>query len=447
SITDPGDAREDAAGVAKEKTQEARALREADTAPPVPPLSELQPVTPWPEAASTGQLELIARAEATAAEMLAAGWLAVITLAGGQGSRLGLDAPKGAFPIAPLSGKSFFELFAEAIRGRERRSGGRIPWYVMTSPATHQATVRAFAERDHFGLDPDQVTLFEQGELAVLADDGRPLSAAPGQIALAPDGHGGLLAALQRSGALDRMQRDGTRLVSCFQVDNPLARALDPLFLGLHRLTRAEASCKVVVKRDPKEGLGNLCWHRDRLTCIEYSDLPADYALARRADGSLFFAHGNISIYALDVGFLQRLADERIELPLHRARKRVPYFDPATGERVDPVQPNAIKLERFLFDALPCAQRPLVWRTRRDEEFSPVKTLAGADSVASARDALVRRACRWLEQAGVQIPRRDDGGPDAVVEISPLIADSAVELASAAGLPRVVERGASLRIG
>lgn len=372
---------------------------------------------------------------------LARGAVAAVTVAGGQGTRLGFDGPKGLLPVGPVSGACLFQVFADAIARSAWRYGVLIPWYIMTSDATDDATRAAFREQAYFGLEPGQVRIFKQGRMPVLSPDGRMLMADRHRVAMSPDGHGGLVAGLLRCGGLGQMRAEGVEYLSVFQVDNPLVRCVDPVFIGAHVSAGAEISCKVVKKRDDGEGLGNLCMDSGRVRCIEYSDLPDSLASLRNAGGARLFDAGGISVYVMSVAFAERVANAK--LPWHTARKRVPYVDVDTGARVCPASPNGIKLERFLFDVLPLAGpgRALVCETERAEEFSAVKNAEGADSPATCRRDMIARAAAWLERCGVSVPRGRDGQPDAVLEISPRFADSAEDLAGRVQALRV-ERGA-----
>ena len=407
--------------------------------------NDLPPIRPVPRIPPPNQEAAYQSARRCAEKLLRRGAVAALTVAGGQGSRLGFDGPKGAFPIGPISGSCLFRLFAESLLRSELRCGKAIPWYVMTSNATHDRTVALFADHAYFGLDPSLVTLFRQGAMPAFSSEGRILLADRHRLAMAPDGHGGVLQALARSGALERMREDGTEHVSYFQVDNPLVRCIDPLFLGLHAQAGAEVSVKVIPKASDREGLGNLCLRQGRLTCIEYSDFPNELAAARNPDGTRRYDAGGISIYAFSTTFLRRMATLDGGLPWHRAVKKVPQVDPATGDFVG--SPQGIKLERFLFDVLPLAIKTLVLETTRSEEFSPVKNAVGVDSAGSCRQALVRRACAWLSAAGVHVPWRADGEPDAVVEVSPLYADSPEDLAARTDLPARIQPGERLLLG
>lgn len=359
--------------------------------------------------------------------LLRAGKVAVLTVAGGQGSRLGFDGPKGAFPIGPVTGMTLFELFARTIRAVRRRHGAPLPWLVMTSETNHAETVAFFAKHDRFGLPPDGLRLFTQGMLPSVDLDGKLLLAAADRIAVNPNGHGGTLLALRDSGLLAELERRGIEVIHYFQVDNPLVTIADPVFLGLHRRHRAEMSSKAVEKAGPEEAVGVFARIDGRLGVIEYSDLPAELARAREPNGTLRFGAGSIAIHSFDVAFIERLTRAGPSLPYHRARKKVPHID-AAGNAVDPTEPNAVKFETFVFDALGAAERTLTMMVRREEEFSPVKNATGVDSVATARTHLVARAWRWLAQAGVRPP--DAAGADPPpVEIDPLFALDAEELA------------------
>ncbi|MEK7325363.1 MAG: UDPGP type 1 family protein, partial [Chloroflexota bacterium] len=351
-------------------------------------------------------------------QRLASSKVAALTVAGGQGTRLGFAGPKGAVPVTPVGGKTLFQLFAETVLAAGRRYNVSNPWYVMTSPANHHETVDYFIEHNFFGLPRPDVFLFSQGMLPAFDFRGRLLLEEKHRLALSPDGHGGVLKALLLSGALDDMHARGVEVISYFQVDNPLVKPFDPLFIGLHVLTQSEMSTKVARKADDLERVGNLCLRDGRLTVIEYSEFPQTHAREQNADGRRRFDAANLAIHLLDVGFVQRITSRTFDLPYRRAEKVVPYRD-ENGLLISPTTPNAIKLETFIFDVLPWAKNPLVLEVDRAEEFSPVKNLTGVDSLESAKRDQVRRACRWLEVAGVSIPRGLDGEPNVTVAISP----------------------------
>jgi UDP-N-acetylglucosamine/UDP-N-acetylgalactosamine diphosphorylase len=369
-----------------------------------------------------------AQARRRGREAIAAGRVAALVVAGGDGTRLGFAGPKGSLPVTPVRRKSLFQVFAEGLLACRRFYGGNVPWYIMTSPANDAVTREFFARNKFFGLPAEDVFFFAQGRMPALGRDGKILLADKGLIAWNPDGHGGSVTALRRSGALDDMARRQVEVISYFQVDNPLVHCVDPLFVGLHLEAGAEMSAKALPKRDPLEKLGNFCLVDGKATVIEYSDLPEELARATRPDGTLKFSAGSIAIHLFSRGFLEKLtAGGECRLPFHRALKKAPCLAP-TGVRIQPDQPNAVKLEMFVFDALPLAKETVILETLRDEEFSPVKNSTGEDSLATCLHDQVRRAARWLENAGLRLPRDAAGQPAAAVEISPLAALEADDL-------------------
>jgi UDP-N-acetylglucosamine/UDP-N-acetylgalactosamine diphosphorylase len=389
---------------------------------------DIKPVPIYPRVPrDEKQRQLYRQAEARGKELLRAGKVGAFLVAGGQGTRLGYDGPKGEYPVTPVKSKPLFQVFAEQLLAHSRDYGKTIPWYVMTSNVNDAATRQFFEKNAYFGYNPRDVIFFQQGMMPAFSMDGRLLMAEPDSLALSPDGHGGSLRALKVSGALDDMRRRGVEHLSYFQVDNPLVHAIDPLFLGLHDLTGSEMSSKTVPKAGPLEKVGNFVIGDGKLQVIEYSDLPEALAKQTNPDGSLRFNAGSIAIHALRRSFIERLNESgQLKLPYHRAEKKVPYVDDA-GNAVKPEKPNAVKLEQFVFDAIPLARNAIVFETDRAEEFSPVKNAEGVDSPQTSRRDQVRRAARWLKEAGVEVPTRD-GEPDAVLEISPLYATTADQL-------------------
>jgi len=406
---------------------------------------ELQPAPVYPRTPGPDQQTLYEEAVRVGRGRLSGGMVAALTVAGGQGTRLGFAGPKGAIPVTPVGGRTLFQLFAETVLAAGRRYGVSIPWYVMTSPANHHETVDYFIEHNFFGLLQRDVIVFPQGMLPVFDFAGRLLLEEKYRLALAPDGHGGVLKALLGSGALADMRARGVEVISYFQVDNPLVKPFDPLFIGLHALTRSEMSTKVARKADDLERVGNVCLRDGLLTVVEYSEFPETLAREQNADGRRRFDAGNLAIHLLDVGFVKRITGRSFELPYRRAEKVVPFIND-NGSLVAPSTPNAIKLETFIFDVLPSATNPLVLEVDRAEEFSPVKNLTGVDSLESAKRDQDRRACRWLEATGVHVPRRADSEPDVTVEISPLFALEAQDVAAKADRLPPLKRGAAIYI-
>jgi UDP-N-acetylglucosamine/UDP-N-acetylgalactosamine diphosphorylase len=356
-------------------------------------------------------------------EAFRGGEVAFLLVAGGQGTRLDFHRAKGAFPVGPVSHKSLFQIHAEKVLALRRRFGRDFPLLVMTSPATDAETRTFFAEHGHFGLPPDAVWFFCQGTMPALdLATGRLLLEAPGRLFVSPDGHGGCLTALAKSGLLARLDAGGFRTVYFFQVDNPLVDLADAGFLGQHLALDAEVSSKVVPKASPNEKVGNFVLVDGRCTMIEYSDLDESLARATDEQGRPRLWAGNPAIHLFDVGFLGRVMHRADGLPWHVARKIVPHVNDE-GEPVKPTQPNALKFERFIFDILPQAERWAVFETTRAKEFAPLKNKDGADSPATVRQALIDQAAAWLAHAGVTAGQHP-------VEISPLYALDADELAA-----------------
>lgn len=363
-------------------------------------------------------------------EALRRGETAILIVAGGQGSRLGFEHPKGMYPVGPISGKSLFQIHAEKVLALGRRYGNQPPFLVMTSPATDAETRQFFAAHDYFGLPKDAVFFFCQGTMPALdLATGKLLMEAPGRLFLSPDGHGGTLTALAKSGLLEHLRTHGVRHVFYFQVDNPLVKVADPIFLGRHLTQRSEASSKIVPKQGPKDRLGNLVLVDGRCTMIEYSDLPDTLAHERDANGRLRLWAGSPAIHLFDVDFLARVTAGAGLLPFHLARKKVPYVN-EQGQTVQPDKENALKFERFIFDVLPLAERWLVQETSHAEEFAPLKNAEGADSPQTVQAALTHLAAEWLTRAGIAVPRTASGEPAVPLEVSPLFALDAEEFAA-----------------
>jgi len=350
---------------------------------------------------------------------LSAGRVAALLVAGGQGSRLGYDGPKGCYSIGTITGAPLFYFHARKILARSIRYGAPIPFYVMTSEANNEATQRCFEENDFFGLNPKDVFFFTQGMWPGMTADGKIILDAPGHVFMSPDGHGGLLAALKRSGALDDMKRRGIKSVFFFQVDNPLVEIADPAFVGYHVLQKSEYSLKLCAKRDPFEKVGMPMRFGNTYRMVEYTEMTKAQCL-RKQRGKLYFLYGSPAIHVFDRGFLAREASKA--MPLHLAFKKIPIVE--NGKVVKPAAPNGYKFEKFIFDILPNAKRAAFLAFDQKDEFSPVKNAEGSDSPATCKADMQAKWTRWFAEAGVKVPA---GFP---LEIDPVYALDAADLKS-----------------
>ena len=363
-------------------------------------------------------------AHARGLEALSKGKVAAMVVAGGQGSRLGFDQPKGMFPIGPLTGKTLFQLHFEQLEALTTQAGRRIPYLIMTSEATDAETKAYLEENDYFGASLHDVYIFKQGWLPAVDPDGKILMADKSTVAASPDGHGGMLKALKRAGLLDILTDQGIEHVYYHQVDNPTAILCDPTLIGLHEKHRSEMTTKVVAKASAEEKMGVVVDVDGRTQIIEYSDLSPEQQAATDEDGELKLWAGNTAIHVFSRPFLERVTAEGADLPYHLAHKKVGYFDQDSGHVVTPEEPNAYKFEQFIFDALPEAENALVVEADRAREFNPVKNAEGGDSPATAQAALNRIAAEWVAEAGGRV---NEG---VTVEISPLYARDEETLAS-----------------
>ena len=398
----------------------------------------LEPAPWYPYDPPRGQKDKYKKARKHGEKLVRDGRVAAFTVAGGQGTRLGWDGPKGTFPATAIRKDSLLQSMAEYIRKTQKKYKAVVPWYIMTSPINDGPTRAFFDEHGYFGLDPANVKMFPQGMMpAIDADTGKVLLESPDTIAMSPNGHGGSLKALYTSGAIEDMKDRGIEQISYTQVDNPIVRIIDPQFLGLHALDQCQMSSKMLPKAYPKEKLGNFCLVDGKMTVIEYSDLPDEYAEQRTDDGELRFKAGSIAIHAIRVDFVESLntSADGFGLPYHRADKKVEHIDIETEKLVKPEANNAVKLETFVFDALPLTNRSIIYETDRTDEFAPIKNAdakpgepPAVDCPATSRRIQTERAARWLEGFGVTVPRDDDGAAQAVIEITHLTAIEPTDL-------------------
>lgn len=367
-----------------------------------------------------GNMALWEDAAKTGASAILRGELACFVVAGGQGTRLGYNGPKGTYKATPIMHKSLFQVFAEKILRASQKYGVKIPWLIMTSHINDAATRAHFEENNFFGLDKNDVIFFKQGRMPAATPDGKIIMEDKGKIALSPDGHGGSLRAIVKSGALDELKKRGVKYLSYFQVDNPIVNIVDEAFLGFHIKGASDMSSKMIPKAYPLEKVGHFCMYEGRLNVVEYSDLPESMQQLRNADGSLKFVAGSVAIHVISLDFVEKCG-KNSTLPFHIAHKKIPYID-KNGQKIKPESPNGYKFEMFVFDALPMANNPVIIEGVRREEFSPIKNAEGKDSPLTSKKDQEKQFAYWLKQVGVNVAVDADGVPLHDLEISPLFA-------------------------
>jgi len=423
----------------------------AAAAAPPPPGALAPP--PGVVAASSGAAAWRARGLA----LLAAGRGAALVLAGGQGTRLGSARPKGEYDIGLPSRKPLFRLLAERLRRVAALAGGagrppaRVPLYVMTSPMTDADTRAYFSAHACFGLPPEDVVFFCQGTLPCFDEAGKFLLAAPGELAEAPDGNGGLYRAAHGAGVVADLAARGAAGVHVFAVDNAAVAPADPVFLGFCDERGADVGSKACPKAGPHEKVGVLAVRDGAYAVVEYSELDASTAEALDpSTGELAFNAGNICMHFYSTPFLQTAcAPAALPKVYHVARKAIPVAredagapgeGAGAGAGAPPATAKGIKLESFIFDVFGAARAMAVLQIERAAEFAPVKNAPGAaeDSPDTARELLFRLHARWLAAAGAAVeagggPRAPGGAP--AVEVSPLVSVAGEGLRALAGVP------------
>ncbi|KAG2419810.1 UDP-N-acetylglucosamine pyrophosphorylase [Aspergillus terreus] len=363
-------------------------------------------------------------------QLVAQNKVAVVLMAGGQGTRLGSSAPKGCFDIGLPSHKSLFQIQAERIAKLQllaKKSSGKdavIPWYVMTSGPTRKPTEEFFQQHNYFGLQSSNVFIFEQGVLPCISNEGKILMESKAKAAVAPDGNGGIYQALLTSGVREDMRKRGIEHIHTYCVDNCLVKVADPVFIGFAASKNVDIATKVVRKRNATESVGLILQKNGKPGVVEYSEIDKETAEAKdpKQPDVLKFRAANIVNHYYSFRFFESIETWAHQLPHHVARKKIPCIKPETGEAFKPEKPNGIKLEQFVFDVFPMIplEKFASIEVRREDEFSPLKNAKGTgedDQDTSKRD-IMNQGQRWIEAAGGVVVTEDEA---VGVEVSPLI--------------------------
>jgi UDP-N-acetylglucosamine/UDP-N-acetylgalactosamine diphosphorylase len=345
-------------------------------------------------------------------KLISDGKIAVVVVAGGQGSRLGVSVPKGTVEVSPVRHKSLFQIHSEKILALKNRYGAPVNFFIMTSRANDKDTKAFFIRNEYFGLAQNEVHFFIQGLLPSFNSNGGFILSQTGGLFMNPDGHGGTFAALRRNGCIKLMQTLGIEELFYFQVDNPIVKICDPLFIGLHKKRAAQMSSKILKKRNPEEKVGVIAQTGGKTCVVEYSDMPQELLYAKDEKGDMLYWAGSIAIHMINVAFADRITSEGLSIPFHKAVKKIQTLD-ETGR---PLEINGIKYEGFVFDALPLTTSSVTLEVRREDEFAPVKNATGEDSLESSKQMQSDLYKSWLDEAGLMVP------VNAAVEISPLFA-------------------------
>ena len=311
--------------------------------------------------------------------------VAAILLAGGQGTRLGFDKPKGMLNVGIDRTLYLFQLLIQNLLEVVRDAGAWLPLYIMTSEKNHQDTMEFLAEHDYFGYQKNFIFFFQQEVAPSVAYNGKVYLEKPYEISLSPNGNGGWFTSLQKAGLVEQMKQQGVEWLNIFSVDNPLQQIADPVFIGATMQHNCVCGAKVVRKADPEERVGVLCLEDGKPSIVEYFELTDELIHSRDVKGDLLFNWGVILNYLFQLDQLEAISDQQI--PVHVVEKKIPYLD-ENGIHIKPEQPNGYKFELLVLDMIHLMDNCLSFEVIREKEFAPIKNSTGVDSLESARKLL-----------------------------------------------------------
>jgi len=315
-------------------------------------------------------------------EAIKAGKVAAVTMAGGQGTRLGHNGPKGTYDIGLESHKSIFELLCDTLKLAKDRYGVYVPWYLMTSDENNDDTIKFFEDNNYFSYPKELIRFFIQDKMPMIDTNGKILLDENGMIKQAGAGHGAIFEAMRKNNIIEQMQNKGIEWIFIGGVDNILVKMVDPIFIGLSIEQNVMAAGKSAIKANPYEKVGVFCKRDNKPSVIEYSEISKELAEALDENGELLYGESHLLCNMFNIKILEKLSENK--LPYHIAFKKASYMD-ENGKIVEPTEPNAYKFEEFIFDAFSYLPNMLIMRVKREEEFAPVKNAEGVDSPETAR--------------------------------------------------------------
>ena len=342
--------------------------------------SKIEPITYFDK--SKMQKNEIEEYEKLGSEIIKAEKFAVVTMAGGQGTRLGHKGPKGTFDLGLDSHKSIFEILCDTLKEAKQKYGVYVSWYIMTSEENNKQTTEFFEKNNYFGYDKSKIKFFKQGHLPMCDVNGKILIDETGLVKEAADGHGGVFESMKKNGVISDMEKQGIQWVFIGGVDNVLAKMVDSVLIGLSIKQGVPAAGKSVVKAGPNERVGVFCKRNGKPSVIEYTEITKDMAEAQNENGDLLYGESHILCNLFNINAIKDISNKR--LPYHSAFKKSKYLN-NNKQVVVPEAPNAYKFEAFLFDAFESLNDMVIMRVKREDEFAPVKNAEGVDSPETAR--------------------------------------------------------------